>query len=173
MLQCHYASTLDFSNAAMQASERGLERLMKAMALLPRLKAADADEADIAALEQRCYDAMNDDLNTPVMIAELFEAVRIINSVNDGKLKLTAVSIERLRELMQGMVRDVLGIRDEAGDAKGEDNALGALVGEFIRLRAEAKARKDFATSDAIRDRLAAIGIVLKDTKEGTAWERA
>jgi len=157
----------------MQASEKGLERLVKAMALLPELKAADADEADIAALEQRCHAAMNDDLNTPVMIAELFEAVRIINSVHDGKLKLSAVSIEKLRTLMHTMVREVLGIRDEAGDAKDDDNALDALVQEFIRLRAEAKARKDFATGDAIRDRLAAIGIVLKDTKEGTTWERA
>ena len=173
MLQCHYASTLDFSNAAMQASEKGLERLMKAMALLPKLKAADADEADIAALEQRCHAAMNDDLNTPVLIAELFEAVRIINSVHDGKLKLTEASIVKLRTMMQVLVRDVLGVREEVADAKGDDHTLHALVQEFIRLRAEAKARKDFAAGDAIRDRLAAIGIVLKDTKEGTTWERA
>ena len=172
MLQCHYASTLDFSNAAMQASEKGLERLMKAMALLPRLKPADGDDADIAALEQRCHAAMNDDLNTPVMIAELFEAARIINSVNDGKLKLTAASMDKLRALMQTLVRDVLGLRDEATASPTDDNALDALVKEFIRLRAEAKGRKDFATGDAIRDRLAAIGIALKDTKEGTTWER-
>ncbi|MBL8011988.1 MAG: cysteine--tRNA ligase [Flavobacteriales bacterium] len=173
MLQCHYASTLDFSNAAMQASEKGLDRLVKAMALLPKLKAAEADEADIDALERRCHAAMNDDLNTPVMIAELFEAVRIINSVHDGKLKLTEASIGKLRTMMRVLVRDVLGIREEVADAKGDDHALDALVQEFIRLRAEAKARKDFATGDAIRDRLAAIGIVLKDTKEGTTWERA
>jgi cysteinyl-tRNA synthetase len=173
MLQCHYASTLDFSNAAMQAAEKGLERLLKAMALLPKLKPADMDEADIAGLEQRCHAAMNDDLNTPVMIAELFEGVRIINSANDGKLRLTSASIAKLQALMHSMVRDVLGIRDEAGTAKGDDGALDALVGEFIRLRAEAKGKRDFATSDAIRDRLAAIGIVLKDTKDGTTWERA
>lgn len=174
MLQCHYASTLDFSNAAMQASEKGLERLMKAMALLPRLKPSAADDADIAALEQRCFDAMNDDLNTPVMIAELFEAVRIINSVYDGKLALTAGSIERLQHLMRSMVRDVLGIRDEAAPTGGaSDGALDALVQEFIRLRAVAKAARDFATSDRIRDQLAAAGILLKDTKEGTTWERS
>jgi cysteinyl-tRNA synthetase len=174
MLQCHYASTLDFSNVAMQASEKGLERLMKAMALLPRLKASAADGADIAALEQRCFDAMNDDLNTPVMIAELFEAVRIINSVYDGKLALTAASIERLQHLMRSMVRDVLGIREEAAAAGGaQDGALDALVQEFIRLRAAAKAARDFATSDRIRDQLAAAGILLKDTKEGTTWERS
>jgi cysteinyl-tRNA synthetase len=175
MLQCHYASTLDFSNAAMQASEKGLERLMKAMELLPRLKPAEVDEADVPALQQRCFDAMNDDLNTPVMIAELFEGVRIINSVNDGKLKLTAGAIDQLRELMHGMVSDVLGIRDEQAGAasSGADATLDALVQGFIRQRAAAKAARDFATSDSIRDQLAAVGIVLKDTKEGTTWERA
>ena len=140
--------------------------------MLPGLKPSDADDADIAALEQRCRDAMNDDLNTPVMIAELFEGARIINSANDGKLRLTAAGIAKLQALMQGMVREVLGIREEADAATADDKALDALVGEFIRLRAEAKARRDFATSDAIRDRLAAIGIVLKDTKAGTTWER-
>jgi cysteinyl-tRNA synthetase len=175
MLQCHYASTLDFSNAALQAAEKGLERLMKAMALLPGLKPGAEDQADVAALEDRCYKAMNDDLNTPVMIAELFEGVRIINSVHDGKLVLTTASLERLRMLMGTMVHDVLGLKAEVGHAGAADQdlALDALVQEFIRLRAEAKARKDYATGDAIRDRLAAIGITLKDTKEGTTWERA
>ena len=171
MLQCHYASTLDFSNEALQAAERGLERLMAAVDTLEKLKPGTNDEADIPALEQRCYDAMNDDLNTPVMIAELFEAVRIINSVNDGKLSVSEGSLERLRELMRTMVFDVLGLVREQ-DA-GDDQVLDALVKEFIQLRAEAKARRDFAASDAIRDKLAAAGILLKDTKEGTTWQRA
>ena len=171
MLQCHYASTLDFSNEALQAAERGLERLMAAVDTLEKLKPGTNDEADIPALEQRCYDAMNDDLNTPVMIAELFEAVRIINSVNDGKLSVSEGSLERLRELMRTMVFDVLGLVREK-DA-GDDQVLDALVKEFIQLRAEAKARRDFAASDAIRDKLAAAGILLKDTKEGTTWQRA
>lgn len=173
MLQCHYASTLDFSNAALQAAGKGLERLMKAMPLLDRLKAAETDEADIAALEQRCHAAMNDDLNSPVLIAELFEGVRIINSAHDAKLKLTEASIDRLAKLMRAMVHDVLGLKDEGATAKTDDGALDALVGEFIRMRAEAKGRRDFAASDAIRDRLEALGIRLKDGKEGTTWERA
>jgi len=172
MLQSHYASTLDFSNAAMQASEKGLERLMAAMLLLNGLKAGSSDGADIAGLEVRCYSAMNDDLNTPVMIGELFEGVRIINSVNDGKLALTEASITKLSALMQSMVFDVLGLKHEQLAAQ-DDSALDGLVGEFIRMRAEAKARKDYAGSDAIRDRLAALGITLKDTKEGTTWSRA
>jgi len=172
MLQCHYASTLDFSNAAMQASEKGLERLMKAMALLPRLKPSAADDADIAALEQRCFDAMNDDLNTPVMIAELFEGVRLINSVSDGKVALSTTAITGLQELFRAMVFDVLGLKREA-QAAADDTALDGLVQVFIQMRAEAKARKDFTTSDRIRDQLAGMGIVLKDTKEGTTWQRA
>ncbi|MCB9170329.1 MAG: cysteine--tRNA ligase [Flavobacteriales bacterium] len=172
MLQCHYASTLDFSNEALQASERGLERLMAAMDKLEDLKAGARDDVDIAALEQRCYDAMNDDLNSPVMIAEVFEGVRIINSVNDGKLVLSTAGIDQLRRLMRAMVHDVLGLKAER-DTSDSDKVMDGLVQEFIRMRAEAKARRDFAVGDAIRDRLAGLGILLKDTKEGTTWERA
>ena len=172
MLQSHYASTLDFSNAALQASEKGLERLMAALDLLPGLKAGTADGADVAALEARCHAAMNDDLNTPVMIGELFEGVRIINSVNDGRLTLTAASIDKLRTLMQQMVLEVLGLAHERA-AQADDRTLDGLVQAFIRMRAEAKAKKDFAASDAIRDRLLELGITLKDTKEGTIWSRS
>ena len=176
MLQCHYASTLDFSNSAMQASEKGLERLMAAMDVLEKLRPAatpDAaqDEA-VKALVQRCHDAMNDDLNSPVMIAELFEGVRLINSANDGKVALSTAAISALQELFRGMVLDVLGLKREA-QAAADDTALDGLVQVFIQMRAEAKARKDFATSDRIRDQLAGMGIVLKDTKEGTTWQRA
>ncbi len=172
MLQSHYASTLDFSNVAMQAAERGLERLMAAMDLLDGLRPGATDGADVAALEQRCHAAMNDDINTPVMIGELFEGVRIVNSVNDGKLPLTAEGIQRLTTLMRSMVHEVLGLRNEQRTG-GDDKVLEGLVAEFIRLRAEAKARKDYAGSDAIRDRLLELGIALKDTKEGTTWSRA
>lgn len=171
MLQCHYASTLDFSNAAMQASEKGLERLMSAMANLPKLKAGSTDDVDVAALGQRCYAAMNDDLNTPVMIAELFEGARIINSVRDGKQALTQPGIDRLKQLMEQMVYDVLGLQQEQV-AGGDDKALEGLVQEFIRMRAEAKAAKDYATGDRIREQLDALGIRIMDTKEGTTWER-
>jgi cysteinyl-tRNA synthetase len=172
MLQCHYASTLDFSNAAMQAAEKGLERLMAAVATIEKLKPSGSDDAGTAALTQRCYAAMNDDLNTPVMIAELFEGVRMINSAKDGKLAISAEGIEGLRSLFQDMVFNVLGLKREE-TAQADDTALDGLVQEFIRMRAEAKARKDFAASDKVRDQLAALGITLKDTKEGTTWERA
>ncbi len=172
MLQSHYAGTLDFSNAALQAAEKGLDRLMAAVNTLGKLKPAGTDEGGTAELEQRCYDAMNDDLNSPVMIAELFEGVRLINSANDGKLALGPVAIDRLKRLFHAMVFEVLGLKQEATNA-GDDTALDGLVGIFIQQRADAKARKDFATSDRVRDQLLALGIVLKDTKEGTTWERA
>ena len=172
MLQCHYASTLDFSNVAMQAAEKGLERLMAAVATIEKLKPYGSEDAGIAALTQRCYTAMNDDLNTSVMIAELFEGVRMINSAKDGKLAINAEGIEGLRSLFQDMVFNVLGLKREEA-ALADDTALDGLVQEFIRMRAEAKARKDFAASDKVRDQLAALGITLKDTKEGTTWERA
>jgi cysteinyl-tRNA synthetase len=172
MLQSHYASTLDFSNAAMQAAEKGLERLMAAMNLLGKLKPSTTDGADVASLEKRCYEAMNDDINTPVMIGELFEGVRMINSMNDGKLTLTSGGLERLSNLMRSMVFDILGLVQEQQN-NVDHAAMDGLVKEFVRMRAEAKARKDYAGSDAIRDRLLALGIALKDTKEGTTWSRA
>ena len=106
------------------------------------------------------------------MIAELFEGVRLINSANDGKVALSATAITGLQELFRAMVFDVLGLKREA-QAAADDTALDGLVQVFIQMRAEAKARKDFATSDRIRDQLAGMGIVLKDTKEGTTWQRA
>jgi len=171
MLQSHYAGTLDFSNAAMQASEKGLTRLMAAMGTLDKLKPAGNEAAEVIALEQRCYAAMNDDLNTPVLIAELFEGVRMINSVHDGKLAIDADGIQRLRDLFNTMVFDVLGLKKEV-ENKSDDAILDGLVKEFIRMRAEAKAKKDFATSDRIREQLKVLGIELMDTKEGTTWER-
>ncbi|MCC7503403.1 MAG: cysteine--tRNA ligase [Flavobacteriales bacterium] len=172
MLQCHYASTLDFSNAALQAAEKGLERLMAAVNTVQKLKPSGSDDGGTVELEQRCYAAMNDDLNSPVMIAELFEGVRLINSVNDGKIAIGEGAIARLKHLFHAMVFEVLGLQQETA-AAGDDTALDGLVKVFIQMRADAKAKKDFAASDRLRDQLLALGIVLKDTKEGTTWERA
>ncbi len=177
MLQCHYASTLDFSNAAMQAAEKGLEKMMAAVVTLEKLKGFSTSlevtsgaSAEIAALEQACYDAMNDDMNTPIMIAQLFDGVRMINTANDGKLALSADDIARLKALFITMLFDVLGLKREAVSDNG---ALDGVMKMLIAMRADAKAKKDFAMSDGIRDQLAAIGIVMKDTKEGTTWEHA
>ena len=172
MLQSHYASTLDFSNEALQAAEKGFHRLMGALETIDKLKPSNTSSEDVSALIQRCYDAMNDDLNTPVMIAELFEASRIINSTRDGKIQLSQQDIDRLKELMHGMIDDVLGLKKET-EAGADDKAMDKVMSMVIQMRAKAKADRDFATSDRIRDMLMEVGIFLKDTKEGTTWERA
>jgi len=170
MLQAHYRSTLDFGNEAMEASEKGFKRLMNAFALLnDGLKASATTEVEIAPLMERCYTAMNDDFNSPVLIAELFEASRIINSVYDGKLKIDAANLEQLTVLMNTFVIDVLGLQNE--QAANDD--LPKVLNFIVDLRGSAKANKDYATSDKIRDGLSQIGFQLKDSKEGTTWSKA
>jgi len=168
MLQAHYRSTLDFGNDAMEASEKGFKRLMNAYALLKELKTSATTEVEIKPLLNRCYEAMNDDFNSPVLIAELFEASRIINSVYDGKLKIDEVNLDILKQLMQSFVLDILGLKDE----KAADDDLPQVLNFIMNLRSQAKASQDYATSDKIRDGLQKIGFQLKDTKEGTNWTK-
>ncbi|SDP85448.1 cysteinyl-tRNA synthetase [Mucilaginibacter sp. OK268] len=169
MLQAHYRSTLDFGNEAMEASEKGFKRLMNAFALLNGLKASSTTEIEIEPLLQRCYAAMNDDFNSPVLIAELFEASRIINSVHDGKMKIDETNLQLLKTLMNTFVLDVLGLKDEQAANDDLPNVLNLIV----ELRSEAKINKDYAISDKIRDGLARIGFQLKDSKDGTHWSKS
>jgi cysteinyl-tRNA synthetase len=166
MLQAHYRSTLDFGNEAMEASEKGFKRLMTAIGLLNNLKTTDKTEVEIEPLLQRCYDAMNDDFNSPVLIAELFEASRIINSVNDGKLKIDQNNLQLLKNMMNIFVFEVLGLKDE----QAENDDLPKILNFVVALRSEAKQNHDYATSDKIRDGLQKIGFQLKDSKDGTNW---
>jgi len=169
MLQAHYRSTLDFGNEAMEASEKGFKRLMNAFALLNGLKTSSTTEIEIEPLLQRCYAAMNDDFNSPVLIAELFEASRIINSVHDGKMKIDEANLQLLKALMNTFVLDVLGLKDEQAANDDLPNVLNLIV----ELRGEAKINKDYAMSDKIRDGLARIGFQLKDSKDGTHWSKS
>ncbi|MEZ2338110.1 cysteine--tRNA ligase [Mucilaginibacter sp. RCC_168] len=169
MLQAHYRSTLDFGNEAMEASEKGFKRLMNAFALLNGLKTSSTTEIEIEPLLQRCYAAMNDDFNSPVLIAELFEASRIINSVHDGKMKIDEANLQLLKTLMNTFVLDVLGLKDEQAANDDLPNVLNLIV----ELRGEAKINKDYAMSDKIRDGLARIGFQLKDSKDGTHWSKS
>ncbi|WP_129716073.1 cysteine--tRNA ligase [Pedobacter sp. SYP-B3415] len=168
MLQAHYRSTLDFSNEALEASEKGYRRLMNALSLLQKIQASGTTDFDIAALRERCVVAMNDDFNTPVVIAELFEAARIINTLYDGKGKIDAGNLDGLKQLMQDFVVDVFGLQEEAQG----DNGFKEVLDMVINLRREAKENKDYATSDKIRIGLQEMGIQLKDSKEGTTWSR-
>jgi len=168
MLQAHYRSTLDFSNEALEASDKGFKRLINAYALLDKLNPSPKSTIDLKGLTERCYAAMNDDFNSPVLIAELFEAVHIINSVYDGKTEATATDIEALKKLMDDFVIGVLGLKEESN----QSDDMGKLLDFIINLRSEAKVNKDYATSDKIRIGLNSIGIQLKDNKEGTTWNK-
>jgi cysteinyl-tRNA synthetase len=171
MLQAHYRSILDFSNEALMASEKGFNRLMDAYHLLDELKASEKSTFDVAAWKQSCYDAMNDDFNSPILIAQLFEAVKQINNLKDGRAEISAEDLESLKITMQAFIFDVLGLVDTA-EAVNDDtgNKLSGTIELLIKLRAEARANKDFATGDKIRDELLALGIQLKDGKEGTVF---
>lgn len=169
MLQAHYRSTLDFSNEALDAADKGFKRLMNAVNLLDKLvPTAGAASIGVAEFDQKFHAAMNDDFNSPVLIAELFEVVRIINSIYDGKLSINADELDALKKLVRDFVFDVLGLKEE----RAENNDFEQLMEAVIRLRNEAKKNKDFATSDRIRDELSKIGVQLKDSKDGTLWSK-
>ena len=169
MLQAHYRSPIDFSNEALQAAEKGYLKMMQAMDDMDRMKAGDVDEYDASAWKERALTAMNDDFNTPILIAELFDAVRVINSNIDGKLSLTQTTIDKMKAFFHAMIEEVLGLeREDAG--AGDDGSLDGVMQLLIELRNTARANKDWAMSDKIRDELTELGIQLKDSKEGTFW---
>lgn len=174
MLQCHYASTLDFSNEALQAAEKGLERLMSAVGKLTTLKSAATEanpDLDLAALRARCFEAMGDDFNTPVLISVLFDAVKLVNNLHDGRLSASADQIQDLHTLLHGFVFDVLGLREESTGGGGSDDVRDNLLDLLVDLRSTAKSNKDWATADAIRNALGELGITIKDSKDGSSWE--
>jgi len=170
ILQAHYRSTLDFSNEALQASEKGLARLFKTMELIDRLPVSTRTTIDIASWEADCYEALNDDLNTPVMIAHLFDMVRQINLVNDGKEQITAEERDKLKSLLSVFTFDLLGLRNDTVADSGS-GLLPKIMGLLLDVRQQAKENKDFALSDRIRDDLGKIGITVKDKKDGAEWE--
>jgi cysteinyl-tRNA synthetase len=170
ILQAHYRSTLDFSNEALQASEKGLQRLMKAIQELEEVRPSPASSVDVMDLAERCDRAMLDDLNTPVLIAHLFDGVRWINGFNEGKWTINSEDLEKLKTLFTRFVFGVLGLAQT--ETSGPGHALtGDLVEMLLRLRQEAKENKDYASADRIREGLAKLGIVIRDRKEGVDWE--
>ncbi|CAM1344925.1 cysteine--tRNA ligase [Tenacibaculum amylolyticum] len=168
IMQAHYRSILDFSNDALLASEKGYNRLMEAIAALNDVKIGGTSSFDVVAWKQKCYDAMNDDFNSPVLIAHLFEAVKFINQIKDDKATISKEDLETLKNTMNIFVFDVLGLLNDAKD-QGSDKLEG-VVELLIKLRKEARDNKDWALSDQIRDELASLGIQLKDGREGTTF---
>jgi cysteinyl-tRNA synthetase len=168
MLQAHYRSTLDFSNEALDASEKGFRRLMNAVNLLDKLVPSAESDFEIDPIASNCIKAMNDDFNSPVVIAELFEASRIINTVYDGKGRISVPELDKLKKLVSDFVFDIFGLKDE----EASNTELNEVLELVIDIRKTAKENKDYATSDKIRVGLQGMGIQLKDSKEGTTWNK-
>ena len=171
ILQAHYRSTLDFSNEALQSAEKGLSRLLKAIETLKNLKSSDISTIDIKKLEERCFEALNDDLNSPVLLSYLFEGVKYINSVNDGSDKLNASDIESLKNLMHTFVFEILGLENDK-DGGNDEPFIKKLIDASLNIRQIIKLNKDWSTSDKIRQELNKIGVIIKDRKEDVDWER-
>lgn len=172
ILQAQYRSTMDFSNAALQAAEKALEKMTDIYNRLQNLKPAEKSSVELPDFFAQAYDAMNDDLNTPMVIATLFEAGKFVNQAADGLITLSAEDIESLKKLFEVFLVDIMGIRmgGEASGDKGREAFEGA-VDLLMDIRKNAKDAKDWTTSDLIRDRLAALGFDVKDTKGGVEWK--
>ena len=169
MMQAHYTSILDLSDEALLASEKGYSRLMDALENVENLKTGDKSDFDVAAWKQKCYDAMNDDFNTPILIAQLFEAVKHINLIKEDQETISKEDKSLLESTLKTFVYDVLGIENQSM-AKDDSNTLNGVMELLIDIRNEARANKDFATSDKIRDQLVELGIQIKDGKDGTTF---
>jgi cysteinyl-tRNA synthetase len=169
MLQAHYRSILDFSDDAIVAAEKGYKRLMEALSTLKDITAGTSSSIDIVGWKQQCYDAMNDDFNSPILIAQLFEGVRFINLLKDGKETLNSEDLKSFAKTINAFVFDVLGLEDEKVSDSSNDKLEGT-INMLIEMRKQARDNKNFALSDQIRDQLIALGIQLKDGKEGTTF---
>jgi len=170
MAQSHYRSTLDFSNEALQASEKGFSRLVEGYARLQKLTASAASSIETAGLRAKCEEAMNDDFNTPIVIAHLFDALRAINLVHDGKETISAADLAELKAVYLAFIEDVLGLKSET-EASAGNEAFKKAIDLLLNMRLEAKQNKDWATSDKIRNELTALGFEIKDTKDGFEWK--
>ena len=168
ILQAHYRSTVDFSNEALQAAEKGFAKLMEAYKTLKGLQPSKNSSVDVKEYRQKCYDAINDDLNTPIVISHLFDMARVINTVNDRKATLTQADIDEMKNVMETFLFEILGMKDEA--AGNNTKLVDGLMQMILDMRATAKANKDWATSDQIRDSLKELGVTVKDGKDGATW---
>jgi len=170
ILQAHYRSTVDFSSAALEASEKGLSRLMEGYARLQKLTTSATSTVETAGLRAKCEEAMNDDLNTPIVISHLFETLKAINQVHDGKETISAGDLEELTSVFTLYIENILGLKSETESSGGND-AYKKAIDLLLNMRLEAKRNKDWAASDKIRNELTALGFEIKDTKDGFEWK--
>ena len=170
ILQAHYRSTVDFSSEALVASEKGLSRLMEGYARLQKLSASAASSVETAGLRTKCEEAMSDDLNTPIVISYLFDTLRAINLVHDGKETISADDLAELKSVFATFIEEILGLKSET-EASAGNEAYKKAIDLLLNMRLEAKKNKDWATSDKIRNELTALGFEIKDTKDGFEWK--
>lgn len=172
ILQAHYRSTVDFSNEALQAAEKGLQRLTEALANIEKITPADKTTVEVADLRSKCYDAMNDDLNSPIVISNLFDAAKAINNIVAGNATITAEDLAELKDTMRTFMFDILGLKENVQSGnEGDNKAYAGAIDLLLELRKQAKANKDWATADKIRNDLTALGFQIKDTKDGVEWK--
>ena len=170
-LQAHYRSTVDFGNEALKAAEKGLARLMDAVSGLEKITPAQASTVDVKALREKCYDAMDGELNTPIVIAHLFDGAKMVNNILAGNDTITAADLNELKETFRLFCFDILGLKAENASNAAREEAFGHVVNMLLEERAKAKANKDWATSDKIRNELTALGFEIKDGKDGSEWK--
>ena len=170
ILQAHYRSTVDFSSAALEASEKGLSRLMEGYTRLQKLTASASSSVETAVLRAKCEEAMCDDLNTPIVISYLFDALRAINLIHDGKETISVADLSELQGIFRLFIEDILGLKSET-EASAGNEAYKKAIDLLLNMRLEAKQNKDWATSDRIRNELTALGFEIKDTKDGFEWK--
>lgn len=168
ILQAHYRSTLDFSNFALQSAEKGLKRLVSSFNLCKKLPVSDASTVNVKEIRDKCFAAMNDDFNSPVVIAHLFEAAKYVHLISEGKEKISADDLELLKTTVSEFMFEILGLVEE--DTRDTGLLVDELMKVILSFRKEAKEKKDFAASDRIRDDLARLKISVKDGKEGASW---
>ena len=168
ILQAHYRSTVDFSNESLQAAEKGMTKLMNAFVSIEGLTGSDSSTYDVSELKDKCYAAMNDDFNTPILISHLFDGVRIINSVKDGTEQLSIRDLADLKQLFQTFVTDILGLKS---NKEAENDLTNEVMDVILQLRSKAKENKDWDSADLIRNELNKLNIQIKDAKDGSSWE--
>lgn len=169
ILQAHYRSTLDFSNEALKAAEKGYERLMQSFTIIEKIQPSDKSSIDIQAWVNQCYTHLNDDMNTALLMADLFEAVKYINLAIEKKETLTSADLDMLKEHLAIFAFDILGLRSD--EPVGTKEITDNLMKIILELRLKVRQNKDFAASDMIRDKLKEAGIQIKDSKDGADWE--
>jgi len=170
ILQANYRSTVDFSSAALEASEKGLSRLMEGYARLQKITSSTTSTIETIGLRAKCEEAMCDDLNTPIVISHLFDSLKTINLVHDGKETISAIDLEELKSVFTLFIEEILGLKSESEATTGGEAYKGA-IDLLLNIRLDAKQNKDWATSDKIRNELTALGFEIKDTKDGFEWK--